>query len=108
MFANCRALGDVPQTIEIDVGAAAYRDKRLIRNIIVSRVFLGCGDCQAAGRLNDRACVLKNVANRGTDLIGVYRDDLVDIGLAQSKGLIANTPYGDPVRASASSSRRIR
>ena len=67
----------MPKAIEVHIGTAIDRDDRLILDLVVSDVFLNAGYSEATGRLDDRPCVLKDVANGRSDLVGVDGDDLI-------------------------------
>ncbi len=93
MFAHRSTLCDVPQAIEIDVGATIDRNERLPGDVVIGDIFLDCRNTESAGGLNNRAGVFKNVANGSAYLVGIDRDELVYMQLAKPKRLIADAPH---------------
>src|SRR5260221_4810590 len=95
--ADVGALGDMPQTIEIHVGAAADRHVALAGGRAAGDVALHAGDGERARRLEYGARILEHGLDRGADLVGIDQQDLIDVAARQRKGLLAHAPHRDAV-----------
>ena len=60
-------------------------------------VALRARDAERARGLDDRAGVLEHVLDRGTELVRVDENDLVDTGPREAERLLAGLPNGDAV-----------
>jgi len=79
LCAQVRALGYVPQPVEIHVGAAVDRDEHASGAVLPRHVFLDSRNGQGAGGLGNGARILKNILDGGADLIRGHQDDLIDV-----------------------------
>src|SRR5882672_4105362 len=91
------ALRDMPQAIEIHVGAAADRHVALAGGRTARDVALHAGDGKCAGRLEYGAGVFEHVLDRGADLVGIDQHHLIDVAARQRKGLLAHASHRDAV-----------
>ena len=73
------ALRDVPQPVEIHVGATVDRHQPLVLPALARHELLDARHRQRTRRLDDRARILEHVLDRGADLIGIHQHDLVDV-----------------------------
>ncbi len=101
LFAHCGPLGDMPKPVEINVGAAIDRHEALTLDTVFRDVLLHPSNCEAAGRLDDRPRVFEDVADCGADLVGVDRDEFVDMLPTQAKRLVANAAHRNAVGENA-------
>src|SRR5258706_3030606 len=90
------ALRDMPQAIEIHVGAAADRHVPLAAGRTARDVALHAGDGKRARRLEYGAGILEHILDRGADLVGIDQHHLIDVAARQRKGLLAPPPHPDP------------
>ena len=67
----------------------------------------GC-DGQRAGRLDDRAGLFEQGLDRRARLVGVDRDDLIDMLATDPVGLFADAPYGYAIGETADAIERDR
>ncbi|KKY54547.1 hypothetical protein AAY86_00005, partial [Pseudomonas amygdali pv. tabaci str. ATCC 11528] len=89
-FAQLGALGNVTQTVEVDVGSGVDGHQCLTADAALLDVFLDPGNTQRARRLGDRAGVVVDVLDRRADFIGADGDHLIDIMTAHFKGVMAD------------------
>ncbi|RMO16362.1 hypothetical protein ALQ46_05467, partial [Pseudomonas savastanoi pv. phaseolicola] len=89
-FAQLGALGNVTQTVEVDVGSGVDRHQCLTADTALLDVFLDPGHAQRAGGLGDRAGVVVNVLDRRADIVGADGDHFIDIMTAHFKGVMAD------------------
>ena len=85
------------QAIEIDVSATIDDDKLLAFDFSLRDVLLHAGDRERASGLDDRAGILENILDAGTNLVGVDRDDFIDMRFTQAERLVADPLYRDTV-----------
>ena len=98
-LAELGTLGDVPQPVEIEVGARVdgHERARDRRTIAAQRVFLEAGEADSSGRLGAGAGIVERVLHRRADLVRRHRDDLVEELAADAEGLGADLAHGDAV-----------
>ncbi len=94
-FADLGTLSDEPQPIEIDVGAAQHRHKRLVANSFTRNPGLQARDREGAGWLHDAARVVEYVLDCRADFIVTDPHDLVDSLADDRKGQLAHLAYSD-------------
>src|SRR5690348_7913787 len=95
--AEVTALGHVAQPIEVQIRAAVDRHIPVAVRAAAGHMALDAGDCERAGRLEDRASILEHILDRRTDLITTHQHDLIDVAPRELEGLFADTAYGNAV-----------
>src|SRR6186713_2668533 len=85
-----RALGDMPQAIEVHVGTAVYGDQPLALAVLPRDVLLDAGDGKRSGGLDNRACVLEHILDGRADLVSVNEQYLIDVRTTESERLFAD------------------
>ncbi len=98
LTAHIGTFRNVPQAVEIHVGAAVDRDDAFVAPALPRDEFLDACDRERSGRLDNRARILEHVLNGGADLIRIQKQDLIDILAAQRQCLFADPLHGDAVR----------
>jgi hypothetical protein len=90
LLAHLGPLGHEAQAVEVHVGAGGDGHQGLVLQVVALGVFLGAGQRQRAGGLEDRAGVLEDVLDGGADGVVVHHDHLVHVFLAQAEGFLAD------------------
>src|SRR4051812_26899907 len=93
LTAEIGALRNMPQAIEVHVGAAVDRDQPLVLPALARHELLDARDRERTRRLDDRARVLKHVLDCRADLIRAQKQDLVDMRATEVIGLFADPLY---------------
>src|SRR5690606_35984697 len=92
------ALGDITQTVKVHVGAANDRQQINTCDSFPRYIFLQASYRQSSSGFGNRAGILKDVFDRGTNLIGIHRDDLIDAVSTDFPGQLANLAHRNPIR----------
>src|SRR5699024_7400874 len=85
-----RALGNIAQGVEVDVGTREHVDKRFIGDLVLSAVALETRQRHRTGGLGDRASVVENVLDRRADLVGGDGHDVIQPLVQDAEVLIAD------------------
>ncbi len=97
LLANLAALGDVAQAMEVDVGAGQNGRHPATLHLLPLAVGLEAGQGQGSRRLGDGAAVVEDVFQRGADLVVGDGHHLIQILVAEAKGLLTDALDRHPV-----------
>ncbi|MNG10304.1 hypothetical protein D3C84_937640 [compost metagenome] len=78
------------QAVEVDVGPGVDGHEGLAADAALLDIFLDPGHAQGAGRFGDRAGIVVDILDGGTDFVGADGDHLIDIVFADIEGVLTD------------------
>ncbi len=88
-----RSLRHVAQTVKVDIGTTIERNQGLSFNLPLLHIALQSSHSECPGRLGNRAGIIKNIFDCGTDLVRANQYHLIHQLLADSIGLLTDLAY---------------